>query len=388
MNRLKRSVTAKNSLNFAMIMRGGWTASPALKHFKEITGEDDWTKWPPECREPDKLDHSSFPQFATEVLFSKFKQFVFETQWMDLKSYANQKGISICGDLPIFVALESADVWANQEQFQLGIDGKPDFVAGVPPDYFSETGQLWGNPLYDWAKMEADQFKWWTDRFRRTLQQFDLCRVDHFRGFDRYWSIPIDAESAAMGSWQAGPKSKPFRAAEEELGRLPIWAEDLGDIDQGVHDLRDELGFPPMRVLQFGYANREDKFHRHDSMPTHCVAYTGTHDNDTIMGWLATRDSASCVGGDALAEVLNSNEPLNFQIIRLLYHSLANHAIVPLQDVLGLGNEARMNVPGKADGNWGWRVNPIALTSELSQQLKTLVVDSGRAKQTQLETVG
>ena len=315
-------------------------------------------------------------------MFSKFKQFIFETQWLDLKSYANQNGISICGDLPIFVAFESADVWANQEQFQLGIDGKPDFVAGVPPDYFSETGQLWGNPLYDWEKMEADQFSWWTDRFRRTLQQFDLCRVDHFRGFDRYWSIPVDAETAAYGSWQAGPGSKPFRAAEQELGHLPIWAEDLGDIDQGVHDLRDELGFPPMRVLQFGYFNREDNFHRHDSMPTHCVAYTGTHDNDTLMGWLAThKDSGE--GFDVLTEALASDSPMNFQIIGLLYHSSANHAIVPLQDVLGLGNEARMNVPGKAKGNWGWRVTPKALTAEISQQLQTLVVDSGRTKQTQ-----
>ena len=266
----------------------------------------------------------------------------------------------------------------------LGVDRKPEFVAGVPPDYFSETGQLWGNPLYDWSKMEADDFKWWTDRFRRTLDQFDLCRVDHFRGFDRYWSVPADAESAAFGSWQPGPGSKPFRAAEKVLGHLPIWAEDLGDIDQGVHDLRDELGFPPMRVLQFGYATREDDFHRHNTMPAHCVAYTGTHDNDTLMGWLAARDdSGSGEGSDVLAESLTSNGSLNFQVIGLLYHSAAHHAVVPLQDVLGLGNEARMNVPGKANGNWGWRVGPKALTADVAQQLQTLVTESGRTKQTQ-----
>lgn len=350
---------------------------------KEITNEGDWTAWPPEYRVPGKFDESKIPQLSGEIRFAKFKQFLFETQWLALKSYANGKGISFCGDLPIFVALASADVWANQEQFQLDTDGNPEFVAGVPPDYFSETGQLWGNPLYDWSTMEADNFGWWTDRFRRTLEQFDLFRVDHFRGFDRYWSIPADAESAVEGSWTVGPRGKPFRAAETVLGELPIWAEDLGDIDQGVHDLRDELGFPPMRVLQFGYSDRDDNFHRHDSMPTHCVAYTGTHDNDTLMGWFDERDQPdSGNDSDVLAEFLTGDQSIHFQIIGLLYHSSANHAIVPLQDVLGLGNEARMNVPGKANGNWGWRAEPRAFTPEIAQQLQAMVEASGRIKQT------
>jgi len=356
---------------------------------KEITGESNWTKWPLDCRDPKNFEESSIPQISNEIRFSKFKQFLFESQWRELKSYANRKGISICGDLPIFVAFESADVWANQQQFQLDTAGNPLFVAGVPPDYFSETGQHWGNPLYDWSTMEADQFRWWTDRFRRTLEQFDLFRVDHFRGFDQYWSIPADAESAIHGSWNAGPGRKPFRAAEKVLGRLPIWAEDLGDIDQGVHDLRDELGFPPMRVLQFGYSQRHDNFHRHDSMPTHCVAYTGTHDNDTLMGWFDARGkSDEGHGDDVLAEFLTGDTSIHFQIIGLLYHSSANHAIVPLQDVLGLGNEARMNVPGKANGNWAWRVEPGAFTAEIAQQLQTLVEATGRVEQTQPEPVG
>jgi len=316
-------------------------------HFEALRdhlGESNWTKWPEPFRDPVGVMSTLPTQLSQEILFSKFKQFQFESQWRKLKSYANTAGVRICGDMPIFVAHQSADVWANQNQFLLDEAGQPTSVAGVPPDYFSETGQLWGNPLYDWERMESDGFKWWCDRFRRALEQYDLLRVDHFRGFDKFWKIPSDAETAAEGNWENGPGEKPFRAAEAALGSLPIWAEDLGDIDQGVHDLRDNLGFPTMRVLQFGYASEHDDFHRHTTFVENCIAYTGTHDNDTLMGWVDSRVSEVQESGhDALAPFLEDGpdqEPIHFQMINLLYQSAAKVAIVPMQDALGLGNEA------------------------------------------------
>jgi 4-alpha-glucanotransferase len=353
---------------------------------RELTGEEDWTKWPTDYRilsTAANLAASSESSngLVKEIEFSKFKQFLFESQWLELKNYANQQGISICGDMPIFVAHESADVWANQQQFLLDANGNRTSVAGVPPDYFSETGQLWGNPLYDWPAMEADGFAWWCSRFRRALDQFDLLRVDHFRGFDRYWKIPADAETAAEGVWESGPGEKPFRAAEEQLGRLPIWAEDLGDIDQSVHDLRDRLGFPTMRVMQFGYSDAHDDFHRHTTFQQNCIAYTGTHDNDTLMSWFSLRRESNDENeADVLTDFLNSEntDPIHFQLIELLYQSNANVAIVPLQDVLGLGSEARMNVPGQADGNWHWRVIEHAATAEIAKQLRIMTVVSNR----------
>ena len=322
-------------------------------------------------------------QLKDGIEFSKFKQFLFEIQWNDLKNYANQNCVSICGDMPIFVAHESADVWANQSQFLLDDNGNPTFVAGVPPDYFSETGQLWGNPLYDWPVMEADGYRWWNARFRRALSQYDLLRVDHFRGFDQYWKIPADAETATEGCWEPGPGAKPFLAASAELGPLPIWAEDLGDIDQGVHDLRDQLHFPTMRVLQFGYSGEHDDFHRHTTFPQRCIGYTGTHDNDTLVSWLETRSSeiAQSDASDVLAQFLDPNidEPIHFQLINLLYRSNAAVAIVPLQDALGLGGEARMNLPGTANGNWEWRVQAGATTADLAKQLRIMTIVSERA---------
>ncbi len=352
---------------------------------REHFGQADWTKWPTVCRQPNNLPVAALNQIQTGIQFSKFKQFLFESQWNRIKKYANEKGIKICGDMPIFVAFESADVWANQSQFLLDSKGNPLCVAGVPPDYFSKTGQLWGNPLYDWDAMETNGFAWWCDRFRRALNQYDLLRVDHFRGFDQYWKVPAGAKTAVDGAWVTGPKDKPFLAAERALGKLPIWAEDLGDIDQDVHDLRDRLGFPTMRVLQFGYAAADDDFHRHTTYAPHSIAYTGTHDNDTVMGWYRSRQNSIPNGGhDALAEYLNGEEETHIQIIELLYRSLANVAIVPLQDAIGLGNSARMNVPGVAKGNWRWRCTKDAITSSLAKQLRILVVVSERLVDSQV----
>ena len=342
--------------------------------------EPDWSRWPAEFRRPWTTNEQSPADLREKVQYSKFKQFMFDGQWKRLKTYCNSNGVQICGDMPIFVAYESADVWANQNQFQLDRDGKPMSVAGVPPDYFSETGQLWGNPLYDWEAMAADNFRWWVQRFQRSLDQFDLLRVDHFRGFDRYWKIPANAKTAAEGAWEAGPRAAPFLAAEHELGKLPIWAEDLGDIDQGVHDLRDQLEFPTMRVFQFGYDSPGDDFHRHTTYSPDCIAYTGTHDNDTLMGWYLGRGTLDEEEGfvDVLKHFVPDNEDVHLQIIQLLYLSPAKVAIVPLQDFLALGNEARMNIPGEPEGNWQWRVEPGVLTAELANSIRELVIASNR----------
>ena len=346
------------------------------EHF--VTG--DWTKWPVECRNPANVPANYLVELDQAIAFAEYKQFLFDQQWSRLKAQANRQGVSICGDMPIFVALESADVWANQNQFQLDASGRPTVVAGVPPDYFSETGQLWGNPLYDWQAMQDDAYGWWVKRFRRALEQFDLLRVDHFRGFAGYWEVPASAETAVSGSWKQGPGDQVFLAAQRVLGELPIWAEDLGDIDQPVHDLRDKLGFPTMRVMQFGFDTPQDDFHRHTTYSENCIGYTGTHDNDTLMGWCqarsASQNDSSAV--DVLMTFLQPGEPVYFQIIDWLYNSAAAVAIVPVQDALGLGGEARMNVPGEAEGNWGWRVVESQLTADVGRTMRQKVEASGR----------
>lgn len=350
----------------------------SFEALREQLQENDWTKWPEHYREgvlPENLQEA----IGTAVSFSKFKQFLFERQWRKLKGYANQKGIRICGDMPIFVAHDSSDVWANQSQFLLDDRGQPTVVAGVPPDYFSETGQLWGNPLYDWQAMSEDGFAWWVARFRRALEQFDLLRVDHFRGFAAYWEVPAGAETAIDGRWEKGPRELPFIAAEKALGELPIWAEDLGEIDQPVHDLRDRLNFPTMRVMQFGFDNPSDDMHRHTTYTENCIGYTGTHDNDTLMGWYSTRrDNIDAGVPDVLAQYLSGDDDVNFQVIKLLYESPARTVIVPLQDVLGLGTKARMNVPGTASGNWGWRFQQKDLSAKAAENLQALVLATGR----------
>ena len=350
-----------------------------LNHFDE----PNWSKWPAEWagRAPEAMAELE-SSFSDELAFSKFKQFVFDQQWRALKQYANQRNVRLYGDMPIFVAHESADVWSNRNLFALRPDGSPALVAGVPPDYFSKTGQLWGNPQYDWDAIEATDFAWWTRRFSRALEQFDMLRVDHFRGFEAYWEVPAEARTAVGGSWVPGPGGKPFRAAEKVLGELPLVAEDLGLITEGVHQLRDELGFPGMRVLQFGFDNPDDDFHRPSAFPQHSVAYTGTHDNDTVMGWYRNRlngpAKTSLPPEDLLHQVLTGDEPVHWQLVGSVWQSPADTVIAPVQDILGLGNDARMNLPGQAKGNWAWRMTPGALTSETAARLRQLTEQAGR----------
>jgi 4-alpha-glucanotransferase len=326
-------------------------------------------------------------ELREEVEAHMFYQFLFFRQWFALKTYANQRGISIVGDLPIFVAQDSADVWTNPEQFKLDKDGKPVVVAGVPPDYFSSTGQYWGNPLYDWERMRADGFKWWIERVRATLTVVDIARVDHFRGFAACWEIPGGDKTAERGQWVEAPGKELFTAIRETLGELPIIAEDLGVITPDVVELREEFGFPGMRILQFGFGSDSKNIDLPHNYVPNVVAYTGTHDNDTTVGWF---NSVAGEGSTRTAKQIESErefcmnylntdgEEIHWDFIRGVLASVANTAIVPLQDLLGLGTEARMNLPNSTEGNWAWRYKPGALTDEIATRLKQLSELYGR----------
>jgi len=326
-------------------------------------------------------------ELSKQIEAQKFYQFLFFQQWFDLKSYCHDRGIKIIGDIPIFVAHDSADVWTNPDQFKLNSDGTPVVVAGVPPDYFSKTGQLWGNPLYDWERMRADGFAWWVERVRATLQTVDIVRIDHFRGFVACWEIPGGDQTAERGRWVEAPGRELFIAIRNDLGELPIIAEDLGVITPEVEKLRDDFGFPGMRILQFAFssdARNHDLPHNYHS---NVVVYSGTHDNDTTVGWFqsvagegSTRDAAQIeIEREFCLNYLNSDgKEISWDFIRAVSASVADTAVVPLQDLLGLGTEARMNLPNSTTGNWSWRVKADALNDELAKRLRDLTALYGR----------
>jgi len=312
------------------------------------------------------------------IEIQKAIQYFFFRQWNALKVYANGKGISIIGDIPIFVASDSSDVWANQKQFQLNDDGTPKFVAGVPPDYFSATGQLWGNPLYDWDAMKKDGYAWWNDRIKSMLTMVDYIRVDHFRGFEAYWSIPADETTAINGKWIKGPDHDFFNHIKKSLGDLPILAEDLGLITKEVQDLRDDFNLPGMKVLQFAFdANEAGKdgfinaFLPHMYAPNSLV-YTGTHDNDTMQGWI---DQASPEELEIIRAYLGGNvETKDFvrELIRVSMMSVAVFAVFPLQDLFAIGSEGRMNTPSTLGNNWSWRMDESHFDGEKAAWLKKM----------------
>jgi 4-alpha-glucanotransferase len=310
-----------------------------------------------------------------EVERYAFQQFLFDRQWRALRRYATQRGISIIGDLPIFVAYDSADVWANPDFFKLNHEGLPQVVAGVPPDYFSDLGQRWGNPLYRWDVLRSGGFSWWIERFRRTLSLVDVVRVDHFRGFQAYWEIPAAEPTAVHGRWMPGPGVDVFRAVEDALGELPVIAEDLGEIDDEVRNLRDALGFPGMRILQFGFDADPKNLHHPDNHVVHCVAYTGTHDNDTTLGWWR---GATERQRRAIARWIGRGEPTHWDFIAAVFGSPAALAIVPMQDVLGRGSDARMNIPGRLDSSWTWRLAEGEVDPSSAQRLREISVETGR----------
>ena len=340
-----------------------------------------WSNWNREQaeRQPAALENAR-SELHDQISAQKFFQFCFFRQWQALRDYCRARGVGIIGDLPIFVAHDSADVWAHREYFKLDDRGNPTEVAGVPPDYFSETGQLWGNPLYDWNRLRADGFKWWIDRVRFALSQFDLLRIDHFRGFAACWEIPAGHPTAQNGQWIPAPGRELFAALTETLGDLPIIAENLGVITPDVESLRSEYGFPGMRVLQFAFGSDAANVHLPHNHTRDVVVYTGTHDNDTTAGWFASLgETETNTEREFCLKYLKSNgQEIHWDFMRAALASVAETAIIPLQDVLGLGNEARMNLPASQSGNWTWRYKAEALTDEISDRLKQLTTLYGR----------
>lgn len=325
---------------------------------KDAHGGIVWKDWDKGLVHRDKKAMAEWSdRLADDIFFHKFVQFVFFKQWNSVKEYANSKGIKIIGDMPIFIAYDSADLWANKNLFTVDENGKLETVAGVPPDYFSPTGQLWGNPLYRWKEMEKDDFLWWRKRFANLFKMVDIVRIDHFRGFEAYWEIPGDAPTAETGRWVKAPGEKLFKSVLKHLGDVPILAEDLGVITPEVEALRDMFNFPGMKILQFAFGTgMETKFLPHNYIPN-CVVYTGSHDNDTTRAYFekAKQDKSSDIY-EHMQKYLNYfGDDVVFELIRLAYASVANIVVIPMQDILNLGGEARMNFPGKLGGNWTWR---------------------------------
>jgi 4-alpha-glucanotransferase len=339
-----------------------------------------WNTWAPAIarHEPAAVAQWSH-ELRDQVRFHSYLQFQFFNQWQQLKSYANQHDISIIGDIPIFVAYDSADVWAHPDSFALNADGTPTVIAGVPPDFFSATGQRWGNPLYRWEVLAQQGYAWWIERFRTTLKLVDIMRLDHFRGFAAYWEVPADQETAINGRWVAGPGAALFEAVRTALGTLPIIAEDLGLITPDVEELRDQFDFPGMKVLQFAFGGAADDPFLPHNYGTHCVVYTGTHDNDTTAGWWQSTSERERT--HAQLYLGSDGSDISWDFIRLALASVAEMAIIPLQDVFSLGNEARMNIPGNASGNWGWRYTNSMLNQQVIERLGTLTRLYGRVRQ-------
>ncbi len=344
---------------------------------KDAHSSTAWMDWEAGLRrrDPDALA-SWRKELEAETRYHQWVQFQFRRQWSELKAYANGRAIQIIGDIPIFVAHDSADVWAHQDLFRLDADGAPTVVAGVPPDAFTAHGQRWGNPLFDWHAHERNGFAWWTDRLRATLTMVDIIRIDHFRGFAAAWSVPAGDDTAEGGRWERGPGTAVFAAMRDTLGEVPIIVEDLGLITPDVHALRDELGFPGMKVLQFAFGDGPGNAYLPHNYDRHCVAYSGTHDNQTTVGWFQT------LSGDdrqAVQRYLGRDgSDIAWDLIRLALSSVAHTSIVPLQDVLRLGDEARMNTPGRPEGNWGWRYLPHQLHPGLAGGLGELTQLYGR----------
>jgi len=343
-----------------------------------------WTRWPADIagRHPEAIRRWS-ERLAQPVRAEKFLQYEFFRQWQGLRDYGSSKKIHVIGDVPIYVAQDSADVWANRQFFLLDERGDPLKVSGVPPDYFSATGQLWGNPIYNWPLLREMQYQWWVERLRSALRLYDFIRIDHFRGFEAYWEVAANESTAMRGQWVKGPGAELFSVLEKELGKLPIIAENLGVITPEVEAIRHEFGFPGMAILQFAFGNdpQAPTFKPHNYVHD-LVAYTGTHDNDTVVGWwnsAGTHDSTR-TPEDVEKEHAHTrayfgftDAPIQWVMIRGIMASVANTAIAPMQDVLGLGSEARMNLPGMPSGYWKWRMKPGAASQEIAAKLREMV---------------
>ena len=333
-----------------------------------------WKEWDTEIafRKKDAVNKWKI-KLSDEVGFQKFMQYKFASQWSVIKDYANEKGVQIIGDLPIFVAYDSSDVWANKNLFTVDDEGNQETIAGVPPDYFSKTGQLWGNPLYRWNEMEKDNFSWWQKRITKMYELVDIVRIDHFRGLEAYWEIPGDAETAINGEWIKAPGHKLFTTFKEVFGDVKILAEDLGVITPEVEELRDTFEFPGMKILQFGFGETGDSNFLPHKHIQNCCVYTGSHDNDTTKGFFdKERDSKSGVYEWAQKYLNYYGDDICTALILEAYKSVADIVVIPMQDILNFGTDARMNFPGTLGGNWTWRFSWDQVPSELSKRYKNM----------------
>ena len=345
---------------------------------KDANDGQAWSKWDKDLRLRKKeAMESAKEQYAEEIRFYKMLQYLFYKQWNELKAYANEEGIEIIGDVPIYVAGDSADVWANPDQFYLDENLEPIEVAGCPPDAFSDDGQLWGNPLFRWDVMKKDGYTWWTRRIKAMSELYDIIRIDHFRGFDSYYAIPAKDDTAKNGQWKEGPGMDLFTELEKKLGKLPIIVEDLGFLTPSVHKLLKDSGFPGMKVIQFAFDSREESDYLPHTYTNHCVVYTGTHDNDTVMGWMKTAPKASVKYAKEYLN-LTKEEGYNWGMMRAAWSSVADMAIVPMQDILGLGSEARINTPSTLGENWKWRATPEQIDTKIAKKLHHYMQMYGR----------
>lgn len=336
---------------------------------KDANGGQAWSNWDKSLRlREKKAMEEATEKYSEEIRFYKMLQYLFYQQWNALKTYANEAGIEIIGDVPIYVAGDSADVWANPDQFYLDENLEPIEVAGCPPDAFSDDGQLWGNPLFRWDVMKKDGYTWWTRRIKAMSELYDIIRIDHFRGFDSFYAIPAKDDTAKNGQWKQGPGMDLFCELEKKLGKLPIIVEDLGFLTPSVHKLLKDSGFPGMKVIQFAFDSREESDYLPHTYTNHCVVYTGTHDNDTVMGWMKTAPKASVKYAKEYLN-LTKEEGYNWGMMRAAWSSVADMAIVPMQDILGLGSEARINTPSTLGNNWKWRATPEQIDAKVAKKL-------------------
>jgi len=344
---------------------------------KKKFGGKAWNRWDEEIklRKSAALKHYS-EILRDEIFFHKFLQFVFFKQWNKIHDYCLSRNIKIIGDIPIYVAFDSADAWSHPEYFLFDEENNPTFVAGVPPDEFSPTGQLWGNPLYNWKKHQENNFSWWVKRFRKTLEIVDILRIDHFIGFVNFWAVPAKNKTAENGSWQPAPGKELFATIKKETGNLPIIAEDLGAVTQEVIDLRNQFDFPGMKILHFAFGTGKDNPYLPENFPENCVVYTGTHDNETTEGWFG--NLPEFLQKEVDNYLPSPDKKISWRLLEAAWKSRADFAIAPMQDFLGLDNSARMNTPGTIGGNWEWRVKQSQLTDELAARIRKLTLESER----------
>jgi 4-alpha-glucanotransferase len=378
----RANATAERRQAFSRFCRenDAWLDDFALfMALKDAHGGAVWNTWEEGLvkREPEAMA-AARERLDDAIFAQRYYQFQFFRQWEAVKAYANEKGILIVGDIPIFVAYDSVDVWAHPDLFYLDEDLTPTKVAGVPPDYFSPTGQLWGNPIYNWERVAEQDYDWWLRRFEQTLTTVDIVRLDHFRGFAAYWAVAAGEETAINGEWEPGPGAPFFQTVKEALGELPIIAEDLGHITEDVLELREQFSLPGMNVLQFAFATDAGNPYLPHNVVHNSVIYTGTHDNDTTVGWYETREAEERQRYHDYAGP--TSEDVHWAMMRLAYRAISDLAIVPLQDVLGLGAEARMNTPGKPGNNWSWRFKADQFTEALQDKLRALALIYGRAE--------